>query len=723
MSNNIKIKILIFIVTVILLVLMFPHGEALDSEIAVGSIWTKSDLIAKMSFPILKDEKEYETEKIQAARKVFPVFVFQKKSPQRCLKKFDSFFDSLRSITSVVNDSLIQSVKLPIKKETLLFFLRRKKEQKLISFNGKKIPEIKKTIKQALFTVCKKGILNLSYKEIKRDTISLRKDKYEKDILTKSLFDLDSAKKYVLDILRKNLSDENEIDASYDIITKFIKPTYRYSETYTSQARQLAMEKVPRYIGIVNENERIVAKHDRITPEIKLKIDSYRIAKGEEKNVFETILEFVGKTFHIAVILFLFGLYLKFSRRKIFENDKYILLISLIILFTALQAFTLQFVDVKVPFDFLILVPLASMLLTIVFDSRVGFIGTIIIAIIVGGLRGNDYIITFTHISAGGFAVYSVRDIKNRNQIFRSFFHILIGFTFVILAFGFERYVAFTDMIFQFAFSASNSLISPIMTFGFLYIIEKLFNISTDLTYLELSDFNNPLLRELNLKAPGTFSHSMAIGNMVEKAAREIGANSTLARVGAYYHDIGKTYYPQAFIENQQDGRNVHDSLPPEESAKIIIEHVTKGIELAKENNLPQEIIDFIPTHHGTLLVTYFYEKAKKLYGEENVNINDYRYPGPKPRTKETGLVMLADACESAVRAMNDFEATKIENLVSNIIEERLRDGQLDETNLNFSHIKKIRDIFVQELLTTHHQRVRYPNQEKLEESHSSEKS
>jgi putative nucleotidyltransferase with HDIG domain len=384
-------------------------------------------------------------------------------------------------------------------------------------------------------------------------------------------------------------------------------------------------------------------------------------------------------------------------------------------LVTSFTAYLIQFINVTAPIDYLVLVPLGSMLLAILFDSRVAFFGTVAIAMLVGGLRGNDYILTLSHIAAGGLAAYSVRSIRNRSHIFRTFFYILFGYLAAIFAFGFERFLDIREILIEATFASTNALISPVFAYGFLYLFEKLFKMSTDLTFLELSDFNNLLLRELAQKAPGTFNHSLIIGTMVEEASNLIGGNSILARVGAYYHDIGKVYYPEAFVENQTKGENIHENLPPEKSAQIIIEHVDKGIELAKENGLPEEIIDFIPMHHGTLLVSYFYEKAKKLYGEENVKEEDYRYKGPKPNTKETGLLMLADACESAARAMIDETQEKLENLVANIIRERLEDGQLDETNLNFRDLKLIRSAFVKVLINQSHKRIRYPHQDKME--------
>jgi putative nucleotidyltransferase with HDIG domain len=377
---------------------------------------------------------------------------------------------------------------------------------------------------------------------------------------------------------------------------------------------------------------------------------------------------------------------------------------------------------VNAPLQYLIFIPAASMLLTIIFDSRVGFYSTVIMVLIAGALRGNDYTFAVMNLFAGALAVYSVRDIKNRSQIFRSFLFILIGYIVTVFAFSLERFASMESILVELAFAGSNSLISPVLTYGLLIFFERLFKITTDLTLLELSNFDKPLLKDLSRKAPGTFNHSMTLGTLGETAAEKIGANPLLTRVGAYYHDIGKTLMPQNFVENQLNNRNIHEELSPEESVKLILQHVSGGIKLAEEYNLPKEIIDFIPMHHGTMPMSYFYEKAKKLYGDEKVDGNDYRYPGPKPNTKETAIIMLADGSESAVRSIEEPDADKVENVIDNIFKSRIEDGQLDESPITFSDINKIKEAFITILLGQHHKRIKYPKQEEIEKGEQDEK-
>ncbi len=714
-----KIKFLIVFVTIVLIVLMFPRGESLESEVTVGSIWTQEDLIASMPFEILKDPETYKRELIQAAERVPPVFVFDKEIKSKIEDSLKSYNKYLKQIIDqdLSENTNSGGTKTFLSKTSYEKFKLIRKYENVLSINfNKSLNNILNNSLKILNKVYAHKFLDRNYSDIKKDSIAVREGKFEKVVPKTRYYDLETIRQLLKAEVDKQFGKDEELaNAVYEYLLHFLIPNLIYSESLTEQAKKIAQDKVSRNIGIVEENERIVAKHDRITPEIKLKIDSYRIAKGEQKDAGLGYFQALGKFLHIVIILGLFSIYIYLFRKKIFNDNSKILIISIILLFVSFLTYLIYQMNVKAPVELLVLIPVASMLLTIIFDSRVGFYGTVVAAFIAGGLRGNDYVFTLMNVFAGGLSAYTVRDIKNRSQIFRSFLYILVGYLVAIIAFGLERFASIEQILIQSGFAASNALMSPALTYGLIIFFERIFKITTEITLLELTDFNSPLLRELAKSTPGTFTHSMTIGNMVESAAEEIGANPILARVGAYYHDIGKTLNPEAFIENQTHNENIHDKLEPRESARIIIDHVRNGIKLAEEHKLPKEIIDFIPMHHGTMVVTYFYEKAKELYGEQNVDINDFRYPGPKPNTKETALLMLADACESAVRSMDEADEEKIENMVTNLIKSRVNDGQLDDSPLTISDISKIKEVFVKILISQHHKRIRYPKQDELE--------
>lgn len=716
-KDSIKIKFFIGLLTVLLIMFMFPKGESIESEVSVGSIWTQNDLIANFSFPVKKDISLYNDEISRMETRVYPVYIENKDAVQQVVQSLQdynkwissSIDSSLKKDSNYVNHSFLTSSSYNTFREI------RKKEFNNSGMSGNSLRQLF-IISQSLLTdLTKKGVLNEIPLKGNTDSVAVREKNFDKIIPIKNYYSIPNGRKYILDKLSKIPLQESIKTALFEYINEFITPSLIYQANLTDKEIAQAKNNVSKYRDIVNENERIVGTHDRITKDVKAKIDSYREAKGEILGKDKVILQFLGKFLHITFLLVMLIIYIFLFRKRIFYDNQKILLLSINIVFLSFITFLINQITIGAPIQFLIFIPAASMLLTIIFDSRVGFYTTVILALVTGALRGNDYSFMAANLFAGALSVYTVRDIKNRTQIFRSFQFILIAYITSILAFGFERFATWQTLFIEFAFAGTNALISPVLTYGLLIFFERFFAITTDLTLLELSNFERPLLKELASKTPGTFSHSMTIGTLVESAAEKIGANPLLARVGAYYHDIGKTLSPNAFVENQSNNDNIHESVSPEESVAIILKHIEEGKKLAEENNLPQEIIDFIPMHHGTMVLTFFYEKAKKLYGEEKVDIEDYRYKGPKPNTKETAILMLADGCESATRAMKDAEKVKIENLIDSLIKSRIDDLQLNESPLTFSDIAIIKECFKNVLVGQHHKRIRYPKQEQME--------
>jgi putative nucleotidyltransferase with HDIG domain len=721
-QTGIKRKIIIGLITVILIVMMFPKGESIESEVTEGAIWTNDDLIAPFSFPIIKEKQIYQKEVKDAERSVYPVFNSVTSKNNDSLKAFAAY------IISVIDENLDRQSD-PYLNPTFLsskaftqFLTLRKLQRDSNRGSDRTIDNLFTSVGKIADVINKRGILNLESDAEFRDSIAVRVGNVDRiEPITKFYF-YDQARRETRNKIRELNYSEEIKEALIEFTIHFVYPNIVYNEEATNLEIEQAKNNVSKYAGIVNENERVIAKHDRITKQVKLKIESYKEAKGESIGSEGIILQLIGKFLHITFFITILAIYLYLFRKKIFYDNTKIVLISILVVFVSFVTYLINHIAIKAPIHFLIFVPAASMIFTIVFDSRVGFYLTVILSLIVGALRGNDYSFMAMNFIAGGLSVYTVRDIKNRTQIFRSFLFILIGYTASILAFGLERFAPAETMLIEFAFAASNALISPVLTYGLLIFFERLFNITTDLTLLELSNFDRPLLRELARKAPGTFNHSMTMGTIAEAAAEKIGANSLLARVGAYYHDIGKTVEPQGFVENQMNSQNLHESLSPQESARMILKHVNEGIELAREHKLPQELIDFIPMHHGTTVSTFFYEKAKTLYGEDKVKVDDYKYPGPKPNSRETAIVMLADGCESAVRSITEPDASKVENMINNIFNSRLKEGQLDDAPITFSDISKMKEAFLSILISQHHRRIKYPKQEDAEQGISSEK-
>jgi len=722
-GKGLFIKILIGFITTLLIVFMFPEGESIEFEVSEGSVWLYDDLIAPFSFPIMKSEEVYTAEVVKAKNSVYPVFLDESVNKQKSIESLTSYNSYLIDVLDKTIEANSTSITNPTFLTTPSFLTLqnlRVRERNLMR-SGVTLKDFSNSAVAALRSIYSNNILSVESGVNMRDSIAIRKGNFDTvEPIDDNLF-FNQAKNKIVDWINKTEFNDEIKAALSEYAFHFLLPTLVYSTELTEEERLQAQNNVSRYTGIVNENERIIAKHDRITKETKLKIESYKESKGELIGKGAMVLQAVGKFFHIGLIISLLVTYLYLFRKKIFYSNQKLLMFAIVILFVSLITFLINQVTVQAPLQFLIFIPAASMLLTIMFDSRIGFYSTVIITLIAGALRGNDYTFMAINLIAGGIAVYSVRDIKNRSQIFRSFLFILIGYLLSIFAFGFERFASVNILLVESAFATTNALISPVLTYGLLIFFERMFKITTDLTLLELSNFDRPLLKELARKAPGTFNHSMTMGTMAEAAAEKIGANPLLARIGAYYHDVGKTISPQNFVENQLNNQNVHENLTPEESVSMIVQHVNEGVQLAKEHKLPQEIIDFIPMHHGKMVIKYFYERAKKMYGDEKVNIDDFRYPGPKPDTKETAIIMLADGCESAVRSIDEPDATKVENIIDSIFKSRIEDRQLEDSPINFKDIKLLKEEFLNILLGQHHRRIKYPKQEEVEKGNQTE--
>ncbi len=715
LATSIRVKILILLFTVLLVVLMMPRGEAIEFEVAVGSVWLQEDMNAEFSFEVLKDRLEYNREIALKAKSILPVYLYDETALTKTRDTLEQFH---RKFVETLEKALASGTATPENSSSFSSAAfdyaktMRMKEHENRADAETHLKELKNAVLKKLESWYATGVID-SKAGIDRDSLVL---------LVRNIEATEAASKYStpLELRDKLLKNKTLQQSPYErLVTEYalqlLTPNIIYQPKITRDEIRSAKQRVSKYAGIVNEGERIVAKHDRITPDLKLKIDSYRLKKGEKMETVNLLLQLLGKFLHVLALLLLFSIYLFLFRKKMFNNNLTLALFALLLLWVCFVAFILNLLHVTSAFRFFVFLPAASMLVTIIFDSRVGFYTTVVFSLILGGLTGNDYPFVVMNVFAGALSVYTVRDIKNRTQIFRSFVYILLGYSLTIIAFGLERFATIDMVSAELGVAATNAVISPVLTYGLLIFFERIFKITTDLTLLELSNFDRPLLRELAKKAPGTFNHSISMGNLAENAALAINANSLLARVGSYYHDIGKLFSPKYFVENQVDAANIHDELGPLESAKAIREHVQRGIDFARQGKLPQEIIDFIPMHHGKTVMTFFYEKAKKMYGEEKVNIADYRYPGPKPNTKETAIVMLADTCESAVKSIKDPEPEKVGNMISNLIDKRIDDGQLDESPLTFGDIMKIKTAFMEALIGQHHHRIQYPKQEAME--------
>lgn len=497
--------------------------------------------------------------------------------------------------------------------------------------------------------------------------------------------------------------------AAYQIFRVVIRPNFIYNANATEARVQELLSNISVTKGAVDQGQIIVRRGDIVTEETANELRSLTEARALTATELERWLRYFGESLIIVIATLMFFFYLYLYRKQIYQHPSMFLLV-----FLALTIVTLSSAIVY-PFDnvnsYIVPIAIAPIILTIIFDSRVGLMAVVSLAIITGMIHDYNFEYMVATIAACSLGVFSVRDIKKRSQ----FFFITPGIVFVsymlvIAGFGLARYTGWEKFFTDLFFIGVNSVFI-LFTYPLILLFEKLFKITTDFTLLELADTNLPLMKELMGTAPGTFHHSLQVANLSESAAMEIGANGLLCRVGAMYHDIGKMVKPTYFIENQSKV-NDHDKLKPRMSALVIKSHVSEGVKIAREFNLPQIIIDMIETHHGTSLIKYFHNKALEN-SVENIQEEDFRYDGPIPFTMEQGILLLADGVEASCRSMKDTSYIKLENQIDRIVDEHIRDNQLSNCPLTFRQIQVIKESFLRILKGVYHSRIEYPDDKK----------
>jgi len=514
---------------------------------------------------------------------------------------------------------------------------------------------------------------------------------------------LDQAKRRVPALVSLDLSEVQAAIAT-ELARDLIEPNSFYNAQRTDEDKRLAREGVPPVSRTIAQGEIILRAGDIVTALDVEALSALGLRQVETKwqDVASTVI-------FVLLITFVLGLYLiRFRQEYLIRWPRLALLLLLLTLF--ILAAKLMVSDHGL-LAYLLPTAALSMLLTVLLGPQLGIAVTVVFSAIVGFMAGGSFELSIYALVGGLIASLSLSKLEKLNAFLWAGVFVALANLTVILVFRLPKqdYGA-VQLLTLAGFSFLNGGLSASLTLAGFYLLGALFDITTSLQLMELARPTHPLLRDLLLKAPGTYHHSILVSNMAEEAAGRIGADPLLARVGAYYHDVGKIVRPYFFVDNQVEGVNVHERLDPRTSAQIVISHVKDGLELARKYRLPSKVRDFIPQHQGTVLATYFYHKAREIEGGE-VNQEDFRYPGPKPQTKETAIVMLADSCEAAVRGERPDSREGIEELVRRIIDGKVLDGQLDECDLTLHDLHEIRSAFVSILQAVFHPRIKYPEE------------
>lgn len=484
----------------------------------------------------------------------------------------------------------------------------------------------------------------------------------------------------------------------------------------TEVDREAARSSVPLMKAEVLQGEAIVRAADPIGPETLERLDAYETALRDagllesEEPLAAAMLGAVLLTF---MLLSIFGLLIYFSRPQVYANFRWLLLIALLAAAyfgAALAIHRAEMASEWLPIAFVAL-PVA-----VLWDTRMSLLLVLVLAAITGTLSPFSSYGTVLVIMAGGAAAaMSVRAVRRRSETWVSIAIIAGAASLVSFAHGLATSQPLIDVAQASLAITGNATVSALLAVGFLWVFELFTGITTDQTLLEWADPTRPLLRRLSMEAPGTYAHTINVSNLAEAAANSIHANGLLCRVGVLYHDVGKMLKPHYFVENQHDGRNPHDKLKPETSAAIVREHVTEGVKLAREENVPEVVVRFIREHHGTQRIGFFWEKAREEADGE-LDLQRFSYPGPKPQSKETAIVMLADSCESAARAMQEPTPERVRDLIDMVVNGKVADGQLDEAPLTLREVSRVKEQFVKILGGVVHRRIEYPETKHLTE-------
>ncbi len=699
--------------------LFFPLDFPRKGEI------TFEDIVAPFQITVGKTPQEIQDERRAAADAIPIILVYNTKVVDSLLARFDQFMTSADSSLKSHRVRPKGVSKQPVYSESLIDSLAGALNASYPFVETGSIAGILKTgnlpkahsitrdilVNELYFTGVMSNLETLPDPKIR--SIIIRIEKREIFLVRDKLLDLPRAYVNFLTALNNHsLVDSFNVDAYYDLGRNFIVPNL-VVDTLDIQARRIAaMNEISPVREMVMSGEIIAHAGGRISDRQEKVLEAmYRQmeiqARGE--SWFMPFFPILARMILVLVAFLMLYLYLYYFRTQIYLSNPKILALFLIY---GLELLLIYVIGIRLGLS-VYLYPLAifSILVTILFDSEAGIFNSFILALLLGVLHRFNFTIVIMTIIVGTVASYSTQHVRHRSEFFRSIIYLAItyvGLIYLIESFKVSPPAGTMNLI---GYGVVNGIISPLLTIGILPFFESLFGFTTDLTLLELSDLNRPILKRLSLEAPGTYHHSIVVGNLAEAAAKAIDANSLLARVGAYYHDIGKIEIPEYFVENQLGIKSKHDYLTPTMSAIILSSHVKKGRMLGEEADLPDEILNFIEEHHGTMLMSYFYNKAKEQ-GIESPTTDEFRYPGPKPRIRETAIVMLADTVEAASRTLSEPKPARIRNLVQNIINDRFQSGELEECPLTLKDLAEIRESFVQILIGVFHQRIEYPKRE-----------
>lgn len=668
-----RIRYGVYVVSVLLVVVatyfLLPTDDDFSHYFEVGKPWTYDELMAPKDFAVFKSDEQLEMERAEALKELEPYLV--------------------SSQVSVLNSQLFT-------------------DNQDVNFSDR----YKSWVADRLREVYEIGVISLQDRqEMDRLGVSravvLEGHNVAEKVDVKRLFTPKTAYDYVLDKANGVAwIDVNLLKAAN--ISNYITPNVEIDRTKTDDAMQIIIDGVMLTSGMIQKGERIIDKGEVITEEKYQILKSLqRSVEGEEE--FEkqsNVWNVVGNVLIIVILYLLLFAYLYLFRQRILESVRATLFMFLMTVgMLGLLALVTQYIELT---EYIVPFAILPLVVRVFFDSRTALYVHIIMILLAAQMVPDATEFVFLQIIVGMVAVSSLKDMNSRSQLVKSALMIFAVYSVSFVAMELARGVDVMDLNWAMIFVFGLNAIALLFAYGLIFIIEKLFGFLSEVTLVELSNINSPLLMEFSEKCPGTFQHVLQVSNLAVEVAKKVGANALLVRTGALYHDLGKMVNPMYYTENQT-GMNPLNELPYDEAAQIIISHVQEGVKIAEKWNLPYQIIEFISMHHGCSKVKYFYNSFKNKYPDREIDDAKFTYPGPLPSTKETAILMMSDAVEAASRSLKAYDEESISKLVENVVNGQIADGQFKDSPISFRDVEVAKRVFVEKLQNIYHTRIQYP--------------
>lgn len=696
-KNGRILRLVSFVVSVVIITFFLPKSGQFKYEYEKGRPWRHSNLIAPFDFPIYKSSNALRIER------------------DSLLKNFRPYYQKTTITASAIRDLVhnhMQSKKNMLRIEyPSLYRASEEHPAEILSIEENLVTQIDKIYHTGIIQLHEE---HLSETEEHQELMLISGNMAEPYEL-QELMTAKQAYSTLLSIMMQQYHGvgESKRQKIYNLLTdmdldKLLVPDIYYNAERTEQETQNTLKNLSITTGKVLLDQRIIGTGDIVDDQADKIIKSlkreYEMRIGESSGVSAV---FIGQLLIVTVLLISVFLFLYYFKREVYENPVSMLFILLMmVLVISVSSLTMRIVPNAY---YMIPITILPITLRIFFDSRLSFYIHVATTLIISFHANNSFQFAILHIPAGMVAIFTLFNMARRSQIVRSMLFITI--TYILMYSGLLMWQEGTFVAFRLnpylQFMINGILI--LLSYPLIYILEKSFGFISDVTLMELSDINHPLMRQLAEKAPGTFQHSIQVGTLAQEVTYRIGGNPMLVRAGAMYHDIGKMSAPMFFTENQISGINPHNELDYQVSAQIIISHVENGVKLARKNNLPKQIIDFINTHHGTTKARYFFNSYVNTHPGEIADESLFSYPGPRPFTKETAIVMMADSIEASSRSLKVFSDKDIDQLVDRIIDLQMEEKQFDYAPITFKEIRDAREVFKEKLKNIYHARIEYP--------------